>query len=111
MSTSHTAHSHPFHVPHLHLHSPHVEWHDLDGRVLGALAVSALIVAAAITVPTPSFVQAAIPSRPAVTQAAPTYPDHEIPREWRSRHYPSFDSMYRNAETPRLDWIRNSGAR
>jgi len=62
--------------------------------------------AAAIELPTPSSVSAAT-----ATAATPTYTTPPLPREWRTRHYPSFDHMYANPSEPRLDWIRTPGAR
>jgi hypothetical protein len=110
MASSH-AHAHHFHVPHLHLHAPHVDWHDIDDWVVGTLAAAVLLmtIGAATELPTPSFVSAATPA--AVTAATPTFTTPPLPREWRTRHYPSFDHMYANPSETRLDWIRTPGAR
>ena len=98
-----TSHAH-FHVPHFHVRAPHVDWHDVDDRLVGALAAGSLAMAigAGFELPAPSFTSAAPPaSTPALE-----FPDRPLPREWRGVEHPSFDSMYGRVESNSLDWIR-----
>ncbi len=79
----------------------------LTGLIIGALGF-------AVVVSTVDVVQAALSSEAPVAVAEPLaeYPPRELPREWRGHRKPvAVEHMYRLQGSPRLDWIRNGGAR
>lgn len=76
------------------------------GMVIGALGL-------AIVVSTVDVVRAAL-AGPAVAAVSPLEEaaSHELPREWREwKIGVDVDHMYRQKDSPRLDWIRESGRR
>jgi len=76
----------------------------LLGFVIGALGL-------AIAVSTVDVVRAALVSDSVEDQAQP-YPNPELPREWREwKQGVDVEHMYRQKQTPRLDWIRENGGR
>ena len=71
----------------------------------------------AIAVSTVDVVQAALASQTAAAVASAAspvreYPVPELPREWREwKIGVDVDHMYRQKQSPRLDWIREGGRR
>jgi len=68
----------------------------------------------AVVASTVDLVQAALSSQTSAAVAEPLieYPARELPREWRWERKPvAVEHMYRQQASPRLDWIRNGGAR
>ena len=81
----------------------------LVGAVLGLMigALGFAIVESAVP-----LVRAALTTETAVVGSLAELPGRELPREWRwEREAVDFDHMYRQKESPRLDWIRENGAR
>jgi hypothetical protein len=77
----------------------------LLGLVIGALGV-------AIVATTADVVRAALANETAASDAVAAYPVRELPREWRwERKAVEFDHMYRQKQSPRVDWIREGGKR
>ena len=86
-------------------------------RYLGFGALVGLIIGAlgfAVVASTVDVVQAALSSQTSAAVAEPLveYPARELPREWKGAREPvAYQHMYRQQGSPRLDWIRNGGAR
>ena len=77
----------------------------LLGLVIGTLGFA--IVAATVDV-----AQTAFANEVAATDAAAAFPVRELPREWRTWNIGvDVDHMYRNKQSPRLDWIRQGRGR
>ena len=80
------------------------------GVVIGALGF-------AIVVSTIDVVRASAAIEPAVADASAAlsvreYPARELPQEWREwKMGVDVDHMYRQKQSPRLDWIREGGGR
>ena len=92
-------HAHHWQVPYVHLHSPHLDWHEVGhpGRAaLAAAAAMAVLVSVGMLasklppIPPPST-WSVLPQATAPTMT----PD--LPREWRwERKAITFDHMYRS---------------
>lgn len=112
------AHVHHFYVPHLHRHSPHVEWTDLAERheraaqLLFAVTIYGLVAALAIAL-APSaarLVGHTFTTLNAMGDAAVIVPAHDLPKEWRTPRTSGYDAMYGRVETRDLGWIRRPSA-
>ena len=111
MATINVWHATHVRVPHLHVHSPHLEWHELEHPIRAALAALAALAAISLggagvyaavkglsEIPVSRFARSA-------SEARVTWPSRELPREWRwERKAVSFDHMYgANARGPSVD--------
>ncbi len=85
------------------------------GHYLFLRAVVVVIAGAlglAIAMSTLDLGRAALAEETATAAPLAAFPDRELPPEWRWERKPvEFDHMYRQVAPPRLDWIRNGGAR
>jgi hypothetical protein len=110
MATAQHWHAPHVQVPHLHVHAPHLDWHDLEHPLRAAVAAVALMAAMSVAgaglysvngisqLPLSGFTTSA--AEPSVT-----WPSRELPREWRwERKAVSFDHMYgAHARGPSVD--------
>ena len=99
---SHAHHWHPHvSVPFMHLHAPHLEWHEVAHPARLALVTTAgalTLAVAVVSAPTlPAlYAQATAPS---VETAIDHRSSRELPREWRfERKAVSFDGMIRSQQ-------------
>jgi hypothetical protein len=97
MATTHHWHPH-VNVPVIHLHSPHVEWHEVMHPARAALASAAGVTAfAALVASTPLPSVFASSAQPTATAASQAWMPKELPREWRwQRQAVTFDHMHRD---------------
>ena len=84
--------------------------HYLFLRAVGVVIVGALGLAIAMS--TLDLGRAALAEQTATAEPFAAFPDRELPPEWRWKPQPlDVSHMYRKVASPRLDWIRNGGAR
>jgi hypothetical protein len=99
-----TALGHPhLNLPHLHVHSPHVDWREVERPILFALATGVVLLTLAIAALAAREVASALP------QAAPAL-QSALDRVDLTRHYRhqdrtvDYQSMYgRSAEAPSVE--------
>ena len=111
MAMTHNGHASHVQVPHLHVHSPHLDWHEVEHPIRVAMAVVAVMAAmslagAGIYTAATGLSQLPVTSiASSATEPAVTWPERELPREWRwERKAVSFDHMYgAHARGPSVD--------
>ena len=111
MAMTNNGHGSHVQVPRFHVHSPHLDWHEVEHPLRMAMAAVAVMAAgslAAAGVYTAATGLSELPVTPVAgssPEAAVTWPERELPREWRwERKAVSLDHMYGvHARGPAID--------
>jgi hypothetical protein len=112
------AHTHHFYLPHIHLRTPHIEWHDLAeaheraANVLFAVTTYGLTAAllVGLAAPTANLVGSTFTYLNEMGDAAVVVPSQDLPKEWRTTRSSSYEAMYGRIQERDLGWIRNPSA-
>ena len=97
MATMHHWHSAHVQIPHLHVRSPHLDWHDLEHPLRATVAATVAVLVACLAVYAAEGVSRVSVSSlvSSASELSVTPPPLELPGEWRcERSAVTFDHMY-----------------